>query len=164
MSRASVGTAVALLLIAVPGDRDDHCAPEAQPRRCHGRPLLGETSARKGENVLSISLAPDDLLAITRACAAFRMPYRAAPWMQRFLVERLAKRNPDLARKIGQLDQRQLDYLCQCVQAQQASWRWVLDGTESRVRTRATPAQPSEGSHCGVHAETHLRVGSTKAG
>jgi hypothetical protein len=48
-----------------------------------------------------------------------------------------------LARKVAELDQRQLDSLCQFVQGQQAAWRWVLDGTESRVRTRATPAQPS---------------------
>jgi hypothetical protein len=81
--------------------------------------------------MLPTPLIPDDLREIARACAAFRMPHRPLPWMQGFLVARLALRNSAMSRRIDQMDLCQVDRLCHHVRELQAIGRWQVDGTRA---------------------------------
>ncbi len=61
--------------------------------------------------MLPTNLSQDELLEVVCACAAIRVPAHTPDYLQEFIARRLDETDPRLARRVRQLDGRQMDAL-----------------------------------------------------
>lgn len=68
-----------------------------------------------------LPFSPKDWRAVFRACQALRIDPPAPPYLRDFLAQKLKDHHPDLASKFWQMEDDQLDEVCQVIHDHQAA-------------------------------------------